>query len=109
MEKCVRTASIRVAAIVIVCTAFAIIPVSSSASSVPVKVVQLATATPQAHLSSLTVHYLYTQTAGNLNLVVVGWNDAAAAVRSVTDTSGNTYALAIGPIRGIALTQSIYF
>ena len=34
------------------------------------------------------------QTAGNLNVVVVGWNDTASNVTSVTDSAGNTYELA---------------
>jgi hypothetical protein len=38
-----------------------------------------------------------------------GWNDSTAVVNAVTDASGNTYTLAIGPtaLKGIA-TQSIY-
>src|SRR6202043_3536209 len=44
-----------------------------------------------------------------LNIVVVGWNDASAAVKSITDTRGNTYILAVGPTAGTALTQSIYY
>ena len=40
---------------------------------------------------------------------MVGWNDTSAAVKSVTDSRGNTYALAVGPTVGTALTQSIYY
>jgi hypothetical protein len=58
---------------------------------------------------SMTVKYPATQTAGNLNIVVVGWNDTGAAVKSITDSRGNVYALAVGPTAGIALTQSIYY
>ena len=53
--------------------------------------------------------YSSTQTAGNLNVVIVGWNDSSASVQSVTDSAGNTYALAIGPTTGTALRQSIYY
>ncbi len=59
--------------------------------------------------ASMTVAYGSAQTAGNLNIVVVGWNDTSAAVSSVTDSRGNTYTLAIGPTTGTALTQSIYY
>ena len=59
--------------------------------------------------SSLAVPYLSAQTAGNLNIVVVGWNDTTSAVSSVTDSKGNTYLRAVGPTAGTALTQSIYF
>src|ERR1051326_8195311 len=66
--------------------------------------------TPQTPQSSVTVTYTDAQLAGDLNLVVVGWNDAAAHVTSVTDTSGNTYVLAVGPtVRPGALTQAIYY
>jgi hypothetical protein len=74
--------------------------------------VQVAAATPQTTIQSVTVTYPGAQAAGNFNIVVVGWNDRAATVQSVTDGAGNIYTLAIatpGPQTGAALTQSIYF
>src|SRR3984893_11302948 len=59
--------------------------------------------------SSLATAYPSAQTAGNLNIVVVGWNDTASAVSSCTDSNANTYTRAIGPTAGTALTQSIYY
>ena len=59
--------------------------------------------------SSIGVAYPAAQTAGNLNIVVVGWNDTSAAVRSVTDSRGNSYTLAVRPMAGTALTQAIYY
>ena len=59
--------------------------------------------------SSVVMAYPAAQTAGNLNIVVVGWKDTSTAVRSVTDSRGNTYTLAVGPTSGTALTQSIYY
>jgi hypothetical protein len=78
-------------------------------STVGISFVQAASATPQSPMSSVQVSYPNAQTAGDLNLVVVGWNDTSATVQSVTDSLGNTYALAIGPSQGTGLTQSIYF
>src|SRR5206468_4401301 len=54
--------------------------------------------------------YLEAQRAGGLNVVVAGWNDSTAHVRSVTDTNGNSYRLAVGPTvqTGFA-TQAIYY
>ena len=52
--------------------------------------------------SSLAMAYPSAQTAGNLNVVVVGWNDTTSTVSSVTDSSGNTYTRAVGPTRGTA-------
>jgi len=72
--------------------------------------VQLSSATPQTPKSSVTVPFTAAQSAGNLNVVVVGWNDTVAQVVSVTDSKGNVYARAIGPTtRTTTLTQSIYY
>jgi len=59
--------------------------------------------------STLVVPYTAAQTAGNLNIVVVGWNDTTSAVSSISDSRGNTYIRAIGPTTGTALSQSIYY
>lgn len=52
---------------------------------------------PQTPQSTVTVTYTATQTAGNLNVIAVGWNDGTAQVTSVTDSRGNSYSLAVGP------------
>ena len=59
--------------------------------------VQGSYATPQSPQSTVSVTYTSAQTAGHLNVVVVGWNDTTAAVNSVTDSIGNMYTLAVGP------------
>src|SRR5215831_8601935 len=59
--------------------------------------------------SQVTVVYQAAQTMGDLNVVVVGWNDTTATVQSVTDSNNNTYSLAIGPTSGTGLRQSIYY
>ena len=72
--------------------------------------VQVAYATPQNPVSSLAVKYAAAQTAGNLNVVAVGWNDTTAVVNTVSDTKGNVYTRAIGPTQYPgALSQSIYY
>ena len=78
-------------------------------ATVGIAFVQVASATPQSSQTSVKVSYPRAQTAGDLNLVVVGWNDTSATVQSVTDSVGNSYALAAGPLKGTALTQSIYY
>ena len=82
---------------------------AQAASSTNIAFVQVAAATPQSHVSSVKVSYSRPQNGGDLNIVVVGWNDASASVRSVSDSQGNTYQLGTGPLRGTALTQSIYY
>jgi hypothetical protein len=78
-------------------------------TTVSIAFVQVASATPQTSQTSVKVSYSQAQTAGDLNLVAVGWNDTSATVQSVTDNLGNSYALAAGPLKGTALTQSIYY
>jgi fibronectin type 3 domain-containing protein len=67
-------------------------------------------ATPQTPQAAVKVAFAAAQAAGDLNVIVVGWNDSTAVINSVTDTSGNTYTLAVGPtILSGSLSQSIYY
>ncbi len=59
--------------------------------------VQMNYAAPQQNSVTVTVPFTAAQTAGNLNVVVVGWADTTQQVQSVTDTKGHTYAVAVGP------------
>ncbi|HEY1648228.1 MAG TPA: IPT/TIG domain-containing protein, partial [Terracidiphilus sp.] len=74
-----------------------------------VQFVQANSATPQSSTTSVPVAFTSAQAAGDLNVVIVGWNDTTAAVQSVTDSAGNAYTLALGPTRGTALSESIYY
>ena len=71
--------------------------VSSGSAFAAIGFVQGSYATPQSPQSTVSVTFTSAQTAGNLNVVVVGWNDTTAAVSSVTDSVGNVYTLAVGP------------
>jgi Glycosyl hydrolases family 16/IPT/TIG domain len=71
--------------------------------------VQVKSATPQTASGSVAVTYTLAQKAGNLNVVVVGWNDTTSTVSMVSDSLGNNYVLAIGPTTGTGLRQSIYY
>jgi uncharacterized protein YciI len=69
-------------------------------------------AAPQSPLTAVTVKYPAAQTAGHLNVVIVGWNDATAQVSSLTDSRGNVYQSAVGPtvLTGSnPVSQSIYY
>jgi hypothetical protein len=70
--------------------------------------IQGSSGAPAATQSSVAVSYSNAQTAGDLNVVVVGWSNPAAAVSSVTDTAGNSYTLAVNT-SGAAGVQSIYY
>ena len=71
--------------------------------------VQVKAATPSAPSASVAVTYPLAQTAGNLNIVAVGWNDTTSTVSTISDSRGNIYTLAIGPTSGTGLRQSIYY
>ena len=83
---------------------------SSVEQAVSIACVQLNYATPQSSVATVSVPFNAAQSAGNLNVVVVGWNDTTSRVSSVTDTKGNVYQLAVGPaaVPG-AVSQSIYY
>jgi len=58
--------------------------------------VQGNSATPQTS-QVVPVAYNSAQTAGNLNVVFVAWNNNSGSVSGITDTSGNMYTKAVGP------------
>jgi hypothetical protein len=60
-------------------------------------------------ISSVAPAFPLAQSAGDLNIVVVGWNDATSSITSVTDTAGNTYSLAAPVVTGTDLRQAIYY
>jgi IPT/TIG domain-containing protein len=82
---------------------------TTSTGGGPIAFVQAKAATPQTASASVAVTYPVAQTLGNLNLVAVGWNDTTSTVTGITDSRGNSYALAIGPTTGTGLRQSIYY
>jgi glucose/arabinose dehydrogenase len=72
--------------------------------------VQVNSAVPQSSPGSVNVTFTAAQVAGDLNVVVVGWNDATAHVQTVTDSRGNTYLPAVGPtVLPGSLSQTLYF
>ncbi len=59
---------------------------------------------------AITVPFEQAQSAGDLNVVVVGWNGTSNSVASVTDASGNVYTKAVGPTQITSeLTQVVYY
>jgi chitodextrinase len=71
--------------------------------------VQVNSATPQTNQSSVTVNFTSAQTAGNTNVIAIGFNDATSTISSVTDSKGNTYAVAAALARGSSLSQAVYY
>lgn len=85
---------------------------SPTQAPIPVtpKFIQGAYSVPQTPQKVVTVTYKTTQAAGNLNVVVVGWNDTTAQIASVTDSNDSIYQLAAVPqhLNG-AVSQAIYY
>ncbi|HEV2117525.1 MAG TPA: hypothetical protein VGR48_15945 [Terriglobales bacterium] len=77
--------------------------------------VQVNSAAPVATVPNVQVPFQAAQTAGDLNIVVVGWNDTVAQIAKVSDSAGNSYTLAAplkqtgSGIGGSALSQAIYY
>jgi Domain of unknown function (DUF1929)/IPT/TIG domain/Glyoxal oxidase N-terminus len=65
--------------------------------------------TIQASNKTVAVTYTVAETAGDLNLVVVGWGDTTSTISTVSDSKLNAYTLAVGPTSGSGLRQSIYY
>jgi glucose/arabinose dehydrogenase/chitodextrinase len=80
----------------------------SSPPAVPT-FVQIRSATPQTPQSTVALPYASAQTAGNTNIIAIGWNDATSTITSVTDSAGNSYQIAAPIRRGTGLSQAIYF
>jgi hypothetical protein len=76
----------------------------------PILFVQTNSASPQATQTPVTVTYTGAQTAGNLNVIIVSWNDSTATISTVTDSIGNSYAVAAAPVVQIGTaSQAIYY
>src|SRR5579862_1293357 len=62
---------------------------------------------------STSATFAQAQAAHNLNVVLVGWNDATQSITSVTDTTGNTYGVAAATTTytsaGASLRHAIYY
>jgi chitodextrinase len=83
---------------------------AASAADAAIAYVQSNWTAPGTSLTSVTVTYAAAQTAGNLNVIAIGWLDSTHQIQSVTDTKGNVYAVAASPvvISG-SRSQAIYY
>ena len=99
----------RLALLASLALAFGLSPVVLQAAPT-ISYVQSNYAAPQTPQTTVKVTFTAAQVAGDLNIVVVGWNDSTATVSAVTDSRGNTYARAVGPtVQSGVASQSIYY
>ena len=82
---------------------------AAPASAAPIAFVQVNSATPQSPQSTVATTFTGAQSAGNLNVIVVGWNESTGNITSVTDGAGNTYQVAAAAFRGTGFSQAIYY
>jgi hypothetical protein len=82
---------------------------SSSGGPTTPAFVQLSRATPQGNQTTVAATYKNPQTAGNTNILAIGWNDTTASLASVKDSSGNTYQQATPTYTGQYMSQAIWY
>ncbi len=71
--------------------------------------VQQSYATPQSPQSQVHATYSEAQTAGDTNILAIGWNDVTASIASVVDSGGNVYQPALATYRGSGMSQAVYY
>lgn len=62
-----------------------------------------------ASSSAPTVAFGVNNTAGNLNVVCAGWDDATSTISTVTDTLLNTYTQTAAVLRGTGISQQCFY
>ena len=83
--------------------------VPTSPAPTPIAFLQGNYAVPQTPQSSVAVSFPGSQSAGSLNVVAIGWNDATSQVVSVTDARGNAYTQAVATVQAGIQSQAIYY
>jgi hypothetical protein len=73
------------------------------------KFVQQNYATPQTPQSTVAVTFAAGQTAGNANILAIGWNDPTNNITGVSDSAGNVYRVALATFRANGMSQAIYY
>jgi hypothetical protein len=71
--------------------------------------IQQAYSVPQTPQLVVSVPYPQSETAGNANLLAIGWNDAVATITNVSDSASNIYQVAVPTFRGNGMSQAIYY
>jgi len=71
--------------------------------------IQQAYSVPQTPQLVVSVPYPQSQSAGNANLLAIGWNDAVATITNISDSASNNYQIAVPTFRGNGMSQAIYY
>ncbi len=71
--------------------------------------VQVAASTPQTRQTTVSTSLPNAETAGDLNVVVIGFDNATSNIVTVTDSAGNSYQPAAPIKRSAGDSQAIYY
>ena len=71
--------------------------------------VQVASSTPQTKQTSVATSFASAERAGDLNVVVIGFDNKTSTISSVVDTAGNVYQVAAPLTRSAGNSQAIYY
>ena len=80
-----------------------------ASAPVPIAFVQVNAATPQTNQTVVPVTYTSAQTAGDTNILAIGWNNTTSTITSVVDSAGNTYRLAVPKASANGVSQAIWY
>ena len=80
-----------------------------TAAAPTITFVQVRSATPDVSATTVSATFSGAQSAGNLNVVAIGWGDTLRTVVSVTDSRGNVYAPAVARTTTTGLSHTIYY
>jgi len=73
-----------------------------------IKFIQGSSAVPNS-TATVSAAYNSAQTAGNMNVVAIGWDSSSITLKSLTDSKGNSYKLAVSYVDSTGITQVIYY
>src|SRR6201981_2141384 len=80
----------------------------SQPAAAQIKFIQGSSGVPNS-TATVSAAYKSAQTAGELNVVGVGWDSSSITLKSLTDSKGNSYKLAVSYVDSTGITQAIYY
>ena len=80
----------------------------SQQAAAQMKFVQVNSAVPTS-AATISATYNSAQTAGNMNVVAIGWDSSFITLKTLTDSKGNSYKLAVSYVDSTGITQAIYY
>src|SRR5256884_4976353 len=80
----------------------------SQQAAAQMKFVQVNSAVPTS-TATISATYNSAQTAGNMNVVAIGWDSSFITLKTLTDSKGNSYKLAVSYVDSTGITQATYY